>query len=127
MKTTRNTQQKKIIKDALTCLDHPTASELYESIHKDYPAISKATVFRVLSQYADNGDVLRLTLFDSSTRFDYNTKPHVHAHCSVCGRVFDVWNDEFNSLLNIKSVEGFEVTLCNIELNGICKDCKNKK
>jgi Fur family peroxide stress response transcriptional regulator len=110
----------------LTVLDHPTASELYESIHPDNPAISKATVFRVLSQYADSGKILRLTLEDSPTRYDYNTTPHVHAHCNICGRVFDVWDDKYNSLLTVPSVEGFEVTSCNIELNGICKDCKIK-
>ena len=45
----RQTKQKTIIYDALMTLDHPTATEVYSYVHEQYPSVSRATVFRVLS------------------------------------------------------------------------------
>ena len=48
----RQTKQKQIIYGALQALDHPTATEVYGQVHENYPTVSRATVFRVLSGFA---------------------------------------------------------------------------
>lgn len=127
MKTTRNTQQKQIILQALMQADHPTATELYESIHERYPVISRATVFRVLSQFAESGKINKLSLSDSSARFDAYTAPHAHAHCLGCGRVFDVYRPELDELTAKIGLDGFSVVSSRIEFTGYCKNCRGEK
>jgi len=126
MNAQRNTEQKKIIFQALSCADHPTASQLYEYVRVEHPNISRATVFRVLSQFADSGKIRRLELLDSDTRFDARSYPHAHMHCVNCGRVIDVLTDEFNDVLTRDNVNGFTVYSCEMEFSGCCKDCAEK-
>ena len=63
---------------ALAAADHPTATELYEDVRAVNPRISKATVFRVLSQYSKNGEIRRLHIAGSDDRFDATLAPHAH-------------------------------------------------
>lgn len=124
MKTERNTRQKQIIYSALCEADHPTATELYEALTEREPKISRGTVFRVLGQFADSGKINRVGLPDGPARFDAKLYPHAHAHCAVCGRVFDVADDEISAVLNKQTVEGFTVYGARVEITGICKNCK---
>lgn len=119
----RNTKQKKIILEALKCADHPTATELYERVKNDNPSISRGTVFRVLSQFAESGVINKLNLSDGSARFDAFTSPHAHARCIYCGRVFDVSDEEIARLFSKKDADGFEIYSVNIDFTGCCPDC----
>lgn len=123
MESKRNTEQKRIIMNALMQADHPTASELYERIREDNPHLSRATVFRVLGQFADDGVVRRLNLLGSDTRFDARTAPHAHCHCVRCGRVTDVFAEDFAPVMNSDGVAGYKVLSTEIEFSGICPDC----
>lgn len=123
MENKRNTEQKRIILSALMQADHPTASELYESIREDNPHLSRATVFRVLGQFADDGVVRRLNLLGSDTRFDARTTPHAHCHCVRCGRVTDVFEGDFTPALGMAEIAGYKIYSAEIEFNGICPDC----
>ncbi len=124
----RNTKQKRIILEALKCADHPTATELYERIKCDNPTISRGTVFRVLSQFAESGAVNKLNLPDSPARFDAFTNPHAHARCVYCGRVFDVSDADISDLYGKKFAGGFEIYSVNIDFTGCCPECgQNKK
>jgi Fe2+ or Zn2+ uptake regulation protein len=123
----RNTIQKNIVLNQLMIEGHPTASELYESIHKTHPKISRATVFRILGQFADSGKIRRIELLGSDTRFDANMKPHAHCHCIKCGRVEDVWINDFDYVLSEKQVNDFKILSVNIEFNGLCSMCQNKE
>ncbi len=123
MENKRNTEQKRIILGALAAADHPTASELYESVRLKNPRISRATVFRVLGQFADDGVVRRLNLLGSDTRFDARTAPHAHCHCIRCGRVTDVFGGGFEEALAVSHIAGYKVFSSEIEFSGLCPDC----
>ena len=127
MKKQRNTAQKKIIMHALACADHPTATELYERVRDENPRISKATVFRVLSQYAENGEILRLHIKDSDERYDTTLKPHGHLRCVRCGRVVDVISPAITALLGAQTLCGMEVHAAEVNFSGLCPDCTAAK
>lgn len=122
---TRNTEQKRIIRDALKNADHPTASELYERVHAENPRISRATVFRVLAQFADGGEARRLEFIGSDTRFDGYTQPHAHCRCVKCGKITDVYDSELISVLGSRKVAGYEVFSAELEFNGVCPECSS--
>ena len=123
MENKRNTEQKRVILSALMQADHPTASELYENIRLTNPHLSRATVFRVLGQFADDGVIRRLNLLGSDTRFDARTAPHAHCHCVRCGRVSDVFEGDFVPLFSSDEVAGYKILSTEIEFNGICPGC----
>ncbi len=119
----RNTEQKKIILSELEAMGHPTASELYESVHQKYPSIGRATVFRVLAHAAEAGHIKKLFLMDDDARFDYNVPPHAHLHCMQCGKVTDVHNSELMPLLQTKKINNFTVSTTELEFFGVCAEC----
>jgi Fe2+ or Zn2+ uptake regulation protein len=127
MENKRNTEQKRVILQALKCADHPTASQLYESVKKVSPKISRATVFRVLSQFADDGIIRRLEFLNSDTRFDANMQPHAHCHCLTCGRVVDVFDNDVTGFLKKDIVQGFKIYSTEVEFNGLCAECAARK
>lgn len=123
----RNTMQKEIIHSALCRMaNHPTADEVYQFIHSEYPSISRATVFRVLNKLADNGTVLKVNINNGADHFDHQTFRHYHAHCNVCGSVCDV-NLQPISFLDENKIEAdfnFQVTGYSLQFDGVCSKCK---
>ena len=120
----RQTKQKQVIYEALTKLDHPTATEVYGYVHGVQPTISRATVFRVLGGFVGNGKALELRAAGNEVRYDYNVTPHYHARCLSCGRVADV---EVTGLpksgLKVTVDSGFEISDYSVEFFGRCKSC----
>ncbi len=123
----RQTKQKSLIYEALTTLNHPTATEVYGYLRELYPSLSRATVFRVLSGFASSGKALELRYSGHDVRYDYNVAEHYHAHCRLCGKVTDIFSKEFSELgRNIrKEVGGFEIDGFVVEFSGTCEDCRN--
>lgn len=125
----RFSAQKKMIEDTLFLLDHPTATEVYETIRLDYPQISLGTVYRNLNTMADDGEIVRLTLEGSPDRFDPNAHEHYHVVCTRCKRIFDT-NERFPKALiqdldkAIEQCTGLEVESRYLIFHGICPQCK---
>ena len=121
----RQTKQKQIIYEALTTLDHPTATEVYGYVHEKYPTVSRATVFRVLGGFADNGRALELRAAGDEIRYDFNIEPHYHAHCVACGRVADVkMGKGFKKSLQAEAMGDFEISGYSVEFFGKCANCR---
>ena len=122
----RHTKQKQIIYDALKTLDHPTATEVYAHVHSHSPTVSRATVFRVLGGFAQNGKALELKMAGSEVRYDYNAARHYHARCVECGRVADVCTKGINDGgMVATNAEDFEIEGYTLEFFGRCKICKD--
>lgn len=120
----RQTKQKKLIYEAMSRLDHPTATEVYGYVHERYPTVSRATVFRVLSGFAESGRALELKVAGKDTRYDYNVTRHSHAHCRICGRVADVTpREEIKASSALCDDGGFIVESVVVEFVGYCPSC----
>lgn len=127
MKQQRQTKQKQLIFDALSTLNHPTATAVFEDIHGRHPTVSRATVFRILKQAEQNGQILRLSFSGGEDRFDYNTVPHYHIRCRCCGKVCDVKMPYLFGLeTQVEDACGYTVEGHDIEFSGVCADCREK-
>ncbi len=125
MKKQRRTRQKQLVLDVLPALDHPTATAVYEYIHQENPTVSRATVFRVLKQAEENGQIARLAFAGGEDRFDYNITPHYHIRCKRCGRVCDVKMDYLFGLEEkVQDACGYTVEGHAVEFCGLCADCR---
>lgn len=121
----RSTVQKRLILDALKRLNgHASAGMVLREVQSIDPDIGRATVFRVLSSMADDGELQRLHFSNEDDRFDVTLFPHSHILCKRCGRVDDVWFDREPELeAHIRDAGGFRVDSITIELRGLCIDC----
>ena len=129
MKDKRNTLQKRIVSDVFCSMsNHPSAGMVFEAVQEKFPGISRATVYRLLAEAAEEGKIQRLKLTDANDRYDITTKKHYHVVCRMCGAVADVESevDESGLTENAVGYEDFLVENCHVEFVGICGKCQNK-
>ncbi len=121
-KKERLTNQKRIILDYLKSTKcHPCAEEVYFFVQKKLPQISQGTVYRILNNLKEKGEILEI-LSGGKSRYDGDTSLHGHFFCQKCGRVFDVF--EKCKILRCKKLKVGIVKNYQIYFYGICNKCK---
>ena len=79
--------------------------------------ISRATVYNTLNLFVDKGLLIRLTVGEGRVVYDPDLSPHHHIVDEDTGVVHDIpW--EALEIPRIESVEGFEVTSCQVVMRG---------
>ena len=68
------------------------------------------------------------TKYNISDKYDYITKPHNHAICAKCGKIFDFeYNFEYEKIKKVVEEQtGIEISNKGIALEGLCSSCRNK-
>ncbi|MDR0858242.1 MAG: transcriptional repressor [Oscillospiraceae bacterium] len=125
----RNTHQKQCILNALEELrgEHPTAEKIYETVSQTLPTISRATVYRVLNQFAGQGVLLQLHVPDSGDHYDNNTMPHSHLLCCDCKRVVDLESPQLPTFdIPSGDASGCRITGVEVLFLGQCPHCAAK-
>ena len=122
--STRNTIQRKLILDTVRSMcGHPDAEQIYSRIAENHPHISKATVYRNLHLLSEMGEIKKVCVSEGADRYDLRTDEHYHMRCRKCGRIFDAPDAAARVALS-GATDGFEVESVNVELIGLCPDCK---
>lgn len=118
-------QREVVLKTLKQNVIHPTAETLYSIIQTEYPNVSKATLYRNLSQLADAGIIKKIEGLEPSAHFDHNTHSHYHFICKKCGKVFDISDNIAKDVVKKAEKEtGFRITNHEIVFQGLCKDCR---
>jgi Fe2+ or Zn2+ uptake regulation protein len=121
------TPQRRAIIDYMQSADHhPTADEVLQTVNREFPMTSRATVYNTLNWLKQEG-MIKEVFEAGCVRFDPNTDHHHHFVCRKCGKVEDIECDligtvEVCSLPASQKVEFFEVTL-----RGLCAICQKDK
>ncbi|MBE3591022.1 MAG: transcriptional repressor [Firmicutes bacterium] len=107
---------------------HPTAQEIFEALHPQYPGLSLTTVYNTLSTLEAIGALTALANGPDGQRYDPNVEPHANLICRGCGRVVDVPADGLADLLrDVAARAGFELPACVADVHGLCADCRAKE
>jgi Fur family peroxide stress response transcriptional regulator len=105
---------------------HPTADEIYQSLRRIYPALSRATVYNTLDLFKQHGLVQEVTIERTKAHYDYNTEPHHHFFCRQCGGIYDVGLEgvplEPGGWLN-----GHKMEEARLYMTGTCAVCLGKE
>ncbi len=120
-------QREEIIKVVKDSYNHPTAEEIYMTVKAKDPAVSRSTVYRNLGLLVESGMLKQISMRVGPDRYDYMRKPHNHAMCIKCGKVFDFeYSFEYERISKIvKEQTGLEISTDGIDIEGICDSCKN--
>ena len=122
-------RQRELIKaNLMHRTDHPTADMVYADIREESPNISLGTVYRNLALLSKLGQINKLTSRDGADRYDWNTRPHNHFVCKVCGCVMDLEGHQIEDLKQ-QADQMFEGRIedCSVTFYGVCADCIRKE
>jgi Fe2+ or Zn2+ uptake regulation protein len=103
--------------------EHPTAESVYAEVSAEMPTISLRTVYQVLNDLIEMGELNHVHLGTGSTRFDPNLVPHHHLVCEACGRVQDLQADFPDVHVPLTAGDGFRVSTTEIVFRGTCAQC----
>ncbi|PIR18655.1 MAG: transcriptional repressor [Elusimicrobia bacterium CG11_big_fil_rev_8_21_14_0_20_64_6] len=102
--------------------DHPSAEALYESLKRDYPSLSLATVYKTLQTLHEMGMVARVNSPAAQARYDAIVETHHHAVCIGCGRIEDIFDPRLDKLPALK-IAGFVPSGHSVHFQGLCAKC----
>ena len=126
-KKERMTAQKSFVFDYLKGVKtHPTAETVYKEVRKKLPSISQGTVYRVLNNFKEKGEIQAIDTKDN-IHFDADISDHAHFICEECGKVFDVYDEcsHCGILKNRKTKVG-KINSYKINFYGKCKKCLSR-
>ncbi len=113
------------ILEILEASSHPhlTAEEVYQKLREAGEEVGLATVYRVLTQFAEAGLVLRHNFEGGRAVFELNEgRHHDHMVCLECGKVFEFYDKEIEERQR-KAAEkaGFVLDEHALYLYGVCE------
>ena len=108
--------------------DHPTIDEIYQSVIKEFPMTSLATVYKTVNALKDLGEISELSFSKGANRYDINRiSSHPHLICLKCNKIID---PEIGDLIpqanELAARHGFELSHYRLDFFGICSDCQGK-
>ena len=105
---------------------HLRAEDIYQILSQSGDEVGLATVYRVLTQFADAGLIKRLHFSDDHAVFEIDRGGH-HDHlvCVKCNAVQEFIDPEIEARQTaIAERFGYEITDHSLYLYGICPSCK---
>lgn len=97
-------------------LDHPSASDIFDAVTRDFPITSRATVYNTLALLEELG-AIHAVRGAGDVRYDPKTDAHHHRFCTSCGRLEDIPAEAVTVLLHGRPAEG------RVRFDAPCADC----
>jgi Fur family ferric uptake transcriptional regulator len=125
------TKERAIILEAVLQQEgHFSVDELLFDMQKKTMRVSRATLYRSLSQLAAAGILTEADFGHGHTHYELlGDEPHEHLVCRECGKVFEVVSEELNQAIkNLAASQGFVVQTHRTQIFGTCikKDQEGK-
>lgn len=117
-------QRIKILQYINENINHPTVDTIFNSLTKEIPTLSKATVYNTLELFKSTNLAKVITIEDNETRYDSKVHNHGHFKCESCGTIYD-FEADIDSLA-VNSLECFKINDKNVYFKGICPKCLDK-
>ena len=107
---------------------HPSASQLYTQIKRQFPTMSQATVYKTLTLLKEMNQVLEIDLRNDSHYDGNRPQPHPHLICIQCNKITDgdVSLDQ-ESLQSLEQASGYQILRPQITLYGLCPECQEDR
>ncbi|MBP7688024.1 MAG: transcriptional repressor [Thermoflexales bacterium] len=121
----RLTPQRQVILEAVRQAgDHITPEQVYETVHAQQPAISRATIYRTLDFLCEQRLVTAMH-WGGQTYYEIaGETPHHHLICRMCGGVAEIDRALIDLLIAATAKKHrFMIDMDHIALFGLCQPC----
>ena len=104
---------------------HPNVEEIYSTLKKKQPSLSRTTVYNSLETLKKNRIVQSITISGSELRYDIDEGLHHHFICKHCGAILDIsiscpnMDKTIQGGHRVEEVQGY--------FRGVCKKCQTKE
>ena len=121
----RNTETKSMILKAFKKGYTPTAEELLQKLREAEPNFSRATLYRNLASFCENGKLKKVSVVGKTDRYELNTGCNYHLVCEVCGKIEDL--EMAGAIKTPARLMDYEVHSHELMFYGVCPKCQKKK
>lgn len=102
--------------------NHPSVDIVYESVKKQFPSISLATVYSVLEIFREEGLLQELLIRKEKACYDPFTEPHHHLFCKACGKIYNI--EVKCKFAEACTVDGHKIESVHGYFCGVCNKCQ---
>jgi len=107
--------------------DHPSVEQIYRKVRRQYPMISRATVYKTVETLKGMAQVLEMEFSGAGNRYDgRRAESHPHLFCKGCGRIQDL---ELPALMReateVAERAGYELLGHRLDFYGLCPNCRS--
>lgn len=104
---------------------HPSAEDIYTVMSKQFPSLSRTTVYNSLRILSKSGLLRELEIESGCLRYDMAMQPpHSHFICRECSRIFDMpMPDGMTEITDPR----FDIDTVEVTLRGLCPECRKLK
>jgi len=123
-------RREEVLEVFLKCERHITVSEFFELVHRKFPRIGIATVYRTLKLITEAGIARAIEFGDGILRYehDFGHEHHDHIVCVKCGVFQEINNGDIEKAQeSIACNLGFSLLRHKMVLYGICPKCLKEK
>lgn len=118
-------QRRAVFEELSTRRDHPTADQVFDSVQRRLPGLSRTTVYRVLETLVGTGFAQKVHHPDAVVRFDPMTARHHHLVCETCGSLVDLDDSAVQRVpLPDPAGTGFHIRDYSVSFSGLCSNCQ---
>ncbi len=104
---------------------HPSADQVFSSVKRAFPMVSRATVYNTLNLFVEKGLLRQLVLAEGRVVFDPKTDRHHHFLDEQSGVIRDVpW--EALSVEGVSELSGYDVRDYQVVLRGRLRSAKKR-
>lgn len=122
----RLTPQRQLILNAVRRAgDHVTPEQVYETVHRQNPAISRATIYRTLDFLCEMRLVVAMHWGGHTYYEIVGETPHHHIICRKCGEVAELAASLVDAFVeSVRRKQRFAIDMNHITLFGLCPACR---
>jgi len=118
------TGQRLAVFEALGTLPgHCTAEQIHHEVVSGMPNMSLRTVYQILRELADLGELEMLDLGTGAIRYDHNLSHHHHLVCNECGEIVDIPAHLAEVCHEAVADLGVSVSSAELVMRGTCREC----
>jgi len=111
----------KVLEYLMVNKNHPTVEQIYSSLKKLFPTLSKATIYNSLNLFVEKGLVQPITIEETEIRYDSTVESHGHFKCDCCGAIYDF--DVDVDSLPFSGLDNFIINSKEVYFRGTCHNC----
>lgn len=126
----RSTNQRTLILDIIKKgKGHLDADDVYREARKKQPRLSLSTVYRNLQKLKQQGLIEERHFDEAHHHYEIKaSEEHHHLVCLNCGKIIE-FECSFSEKMKeeVSRSHGFEIVSSEVQMNGYCPDCHEKR